>query len=93
MNDNKEPNIKDVAETATKLFNEIKCVVTKVFTDLKTKMSEKTASTAKTQEPAAKTDQTPSPVSKPVEAANLQTPKAEDTQHKPKADDNQDITK
>ena len=89
MNDNKDPNIKDVAETANKLFKEIKCVVTKAFNDLKTKMSEKSASAAKTEAPADKTDHTSPPVTKPVEVA----PKTEATQNKPKADDNQDTPK
>ena len=52
-------------------------------------MSEKSASAAKTEAPADKTDHTSPPVTKPVEVA----PKTEATQNKPKADDNQDTPK
>jgi len=99
MNDNKDPNIKDVAETATKLLKEIKCVVTKMFNDLRTKISEKPASASKTEPPATKTDHTISPENKPVDPPKSQTgedsPKVEveATESKSKADDNQDTPK
>lgn len=58
---NKEPDLKDIAATAGKLFHEIKCVVTKMFHELKNKVPSNNANVSKTgtEETPNSTNQSP----------------------------------
>ena len=78
MSDKPDPSMKDVAETAGKLFKEIKSVLGQLFQDLKTKINEKSAEAAKPQAPVSKDPEpkiNPEPKVNPEHTDKDNTPK------------------